>query len=476
MNKLARKLHARQLVMIALGGSIGTGLFLASGLTISQVGPVYSVIAYSIIGILVYFIMTSLGEMAALVPTSGSFYAYGTRFVEPSLGYALGINYWFSWAITVAAEISAAAVIMKFWFPHTPPILWSVSFLLILFLINYLSVKGFGEVEYVLSWIKVAIIILFIIIGALFIAHSFYEHGVAKVIHRQLAFHGDFLSLIGVFMIVGYSFQGTELVGIAAGESENPHQTIPLAIKKVFWRIILFYICTMIIIGLIIPYNAESLARGDVLTSPFTLVFERSGIPYAASLMNAVILVAVLSAGNSAMYASTRMLAYLAKKNHAPKIFSRINKRGVPINALFLSTVAGMVAFLSFYISNDKVYAWLINASGMAGFIVWFGIAISHFRFRRAYIAQGRSLADLPYRAKFYPFGPILAGTIFGLIILGQDFSEWSKGHLNWYDFVSTYCGLFLFLGIFLYHRLRFRTKTVPLLACDFSLDSDEKV
>ena len=330
---LQRKLSPRLLNMIAIGGSIGTGIFLASGNAIHTAGPAATIIAYLVTGIMVYFLMTSLGEMAAFMPTTGSFYIYASKFVDPALGYALGWNYWYNWAITVASEIVAATLIMHFWFPHSSSFLWSSLFFLVFVGVNALSVQGFGRAEYWLSFIKVSTIIIFIISGLAMAFGLTQQEAVGfKNLTTDTSFlQGGWFAIFGAFIIAGFSFQGTELIGVAAGESQDPQKDIPKAIKQVFWRILLFFVLSIVVISLLIPHSAEQLASSEVEMSPFTLVFKQIGITFAASLINAVILTAVLSAGNSGMYASTRMLWYLSKQGHVPRIFSRVTRRGVPI-------------------------------------------------------------------------------------------------------------------------------------------------
>ncbi|HEY9576470.1 MAG TPA: amino acid permease, partial [Pseudobacillus sp.] len=308
--ELKRNLKSRHLTMIALGGTIGTGLFLASGSAIHTAGPGGALLAYGAIGIMVYFVMISLAEMAAFLPVAGSFSTYATRFVDPALGFALGWNYWYNWAITIASELAAVTLIMKFWFPDSPSILWSGLCLAIIFALNYLSVKGFGESEYWFSMIKVVTVIVFLIVGVMMIFGILGGEyiGFKNFTIGDAPFHGGFMTILGIFMAAGYSFQGTELFGVAAGETDDPSRSIPKAVRQVFWRILLFYIFAILIISLIIPYTTASLANADVTVSPFTLVFDQAGVAFAASVMNAIILTSVLSAGSSGMYASTRML------------------------------------------------------------------------------------------------------------------------------------------------------------------------
>lgn len=468
-NTLRRGLKARHLTMISLGGAIGTGLFLGSGAAIHTAGPGGALTAYIIIGIMVFFIMTSLGELASFMPVSGSFSTYATKFIDPALGFALGWNYWYSWAITLAAELSASTLVMKFWFPHTPSFLWSGLFLIIIFALNYLSVKGYGEGEYWFSFIKVATVIIFIIVGILMIFGILNGHaiGFKNLTIKHAPFNGGFLATLSIFLAAGFSFQGTEIVGVAAGESENPRENVPKAVRSIFWRILLFYVLAIFVIGLIIPYTTKSLESTNIMVSPFTLVFKRAGLAFAASLMNAVILTAVLSAGNSSLYASTRMLYAMARDGQAPKFLAKLNKRGIPIGALIITTIVGMLAFLASIFGDGAIYVWLLNASGVTGFIFWLGIAMSHYRFRKAYVAQGHSLEDLPYRAKWYPFGPIFAIIVCLVVILAQDYQAFTGSHIDWKSLVVAYLGIPLFVVMWLGYKFIKKTKVVPLQECE---------
>lgn len=271
--QLKRTLKPRHLSMIAMGGAIGTGIFLAMGDSIHQAGVGGAFAAYGIIGVMVYFICTSLGEMATYLPESGSFGSYATKFIDPAMGFALGWNYWYSWAVTIAAELVAGSLVMKFWFPHVPAIVWSVFFLAIIVILNLLSAKAYGEGEFWFSTVKVATIIIFLILGAVMIFISFNGHtatGFKNYFLNGGPFNGGFKSIFAIFLIAGYSFQGTELVGLAAGESENPERDVPKAVKAIFWRILLFYLLTILVIGAIVPY-----ASSGVQTSAFTIVFEK---------------------------------------------------------------------------------------------------------------------------------------------------------------------------------------------------------
>lgn len=476
---LHRSLKARHMSMIAIGGSIGTGLFVASGATISQAGPGGALLAYMIVGLMVYFLMTSLGEMAAHMPVSGSFATYGAKYVDEGFGFALGWNYWYNWAVTIAVDLVAAQLVMAYWFPGTNGVLWSALFLALMFGLNALSAKGFGESEFWFAAIKVTTVLVFIAIGVLMIfgilqggAPDGIWGNIANLSTGDAPFAGGFAALIGVAMVVGFSFQGTELIGIAAGESEDPAKNVPKAVRKVFWRILLFYVFAILIIGLLIPYTDPKLLRndlGDIAVSPFTLVFERAGLLGAAAVMNAVVLTSVLSAGNSGMYASTRMLYALAKQGMAPKLFAQVNTRGVPVRALIATTVIAALCFLTNIFSPAVVYIWLLNLSGMCGFVAWLGIAISHYRFRKGCEVQNYDLNQLPYKAAAFPFGPIFAFVLCLVITLGQNYENLIKDQIDWVGAIATYIGLPLFLAIWFGYKWVKGTKIVKYSEMDLN-------
>ena len=278
-------------------------------------------------------------------------------------------------------------------------------------------------------------------------------------------------------MIAGFSFQGVELIGTAAGESEDPEKNIPKAINSIFWRILLFYIGSFTVIGFLIPYNDPNLLNSsveNVSISPFTLVFDRFGFDWAAHFINAILLIAVLSAGNSGLFSSTRMLYALSKSGDAPKLFSSINQRGVPIPALLATAAFGLFAFLTSLIGEGQAYTWLINISGMSGFITWVGIAIAHYRFRRAYVAQGYDVSKLPYKASWFPFGPLFALALCLIIIAGQNYTAFMGESIDWYGVSVAYIGLPVFFAVYLWYKAKHKTKVVPLKEVDLSRDFED--
>lgn len=470
---LRRSLLGRHLTMISVGGAIGTGLFVASGATISDAGPGGALVAYALTGLMVWLIMQSLGEMAAHLPVSGSFGEYGRRFVSPSFGFAMGWNYWFNWAITVAAELVAAALVMKYWFPDVPSYWWSALFLAILFGINALSTKAYGESEFWFATIKVVAVVVFLILGLAMIVGIL---GDTPGTHNWTAGEAPFVNgFEGVFLVVlvaGYSFQGTELIGVAAGEASNPGKTIPRAIRTIFWRILLFYIGAIAVIGFLIPYTDPSLlnaAEDNISVSPFTLVFDKAGILAAASLMNAVILTSVLSAGTSGLYASTRMLFALAENGHAPRFLMKLSQHQVPMNALLATTLVGLAGFLTSLVGDGKAYEFLLTVSALAGFITWMGISWSHYKFRRALKAQGIPVESLPYRARFFPAGAIVALVACVLIVIGQAYGPLKEG-VSWSDLLLPFIGIPFFLTLWLGHKLATGARAVAPHEADLGM------
>ena len=470
---LRRTLASRHLTMIAMGGAIGTGLFVASGNSIATAGPGGALLAYVVIGFMVFLLMQSLGEMATYLPVSGAFQEYATRFVSPSFGFAIGWNYWYNWAITVAAELVAAAMVMHYWLPDVPSWLWSGLFLAVLFALNALSTRAYGESEFWFALVKVITVVVFLVLGVLMILGILGGEapGTSNWTEGEAPFVGGGPGILAIFLVAGFSFQGTELVGVAAGEAEDPEKNVPKAIRTVFVRILLFYVGAITVIGFLVPYTSPNLLGSeveDISISPFTLVFENAGVLAAATVMNAVILTAILSAGNSGLYASTRMLWALADSGQAPAFLARVNRRGVPMNALLATTAVGAACFLTTLIGEGAAYVWLVSASGLAGFIVWMGIAWSHYRFRRAYLAQGGRLADLPYRAHLFPLGPIVALVLCAVVILGQNYEAFTGG-VDLVAAATAYLGLPVFLALWLGHKLVTGSKAVSYADADLS-------
>ena len=472
---LKRGLASRHMQMIAIGGAIGTGLFLASGATVANAGPGGALLAYAAIGLMVLLLMQSLGEMSAHQPVAGSFQTFATKFISPSFGFAMGWNYWFNWAVTVAADLVASGLVMAYWFPSVPSWIWAVGFLGVVVGLNALSARVYGEAEFWLAAIKVVIVIVFVLSGVFMIAGVMGENspGLSNWTIGDAPFHNGFVGVIAVFMIAGFSFQGTELVAVAAGEAEDPDRNVPKAIRTVFIRILLFYIGAIAVIGFLIPYTDPNLlntSEENVSISPFTLVFERAGVLGAASVMNAVILTSVLSAGTSGLYSSTRMLFALAEHGHAPRFLMRLSRHQVPLNALMATTLVGLAGFLTSLVGDGRAYELLLTVSALAGFITWAGISWCHWKFRGALRAQGRPLSELPYRARFFPAGTVIALVACVAIIVGQAYGPATSGSSTG-DILMSYAGVPVFFALWWGHKLVTRAPGVDPATAELGRD-----
>ncbi|CAO3587312.1 unnamed protein product [Absidia cylindrospora] len=470
-HNLSRGLKARHIQMIALGGTIGTGLFMASGKAINAGGPGGALVGYGIVGLLVFCVMMSLGEMAAYIPVSGSFGHFATRFVDPSLGFCVSVIYWCNWAVGVAVELTGVALIMEYWVKSVNSVIWSVICLVILVVINVFAVKGYGEVEYWISFVKIITILAFIIVGLCVDTGALGGDNIGtRNFHLEGgAFPNGFLGVFNVFITAAFSFNGVEIVGITAGESENPHKTVPSAVKQVFWRIILFYIFSMLIIGLVIPYTDENLLSGanNIAVSPFTLVFQKAGAKSAADIMNAIILITMISAGNSGVYSSSRTLMGLANDGYVPKFFGRVNRWGVPIYAVLASCFVGCLAFLTSLFGSGVVFNWLTRLTSLAGLITWVIISITHLKFRYGYLSQNRSLSDLPYVAPLFPFCDIFVIVIGIIVIFGQGYSSFI-GDISPGNVIGSYIGLILAVVLYVGHKALRRPAFVKYEEMDF--------
>lgn len=433
--------------MIALGGSIGTGIFLTSGVAINQAGPGGALAAYLVISLMVFFLITSLGELSTCMPSTGSFCEYSGLFVSKPFGYAMGVNYWFNWAITIAAEISAAVIVIKFWFPNGSDFLFSLAFFITILGLNLFSVRIYGEIEYFLSILKVTIIVVFIILGSILVAGQ-PNFGIHNFTVGDGPFHNGVSGFFMVFLVAGFAFQGSELIGVTSGETENPEVSIPKAVKNVFWRLLMFYILGTLIISLLIPFP-QLAVNGDIHASPFTIVFSKY-MPgtIATNILNFVILVAILSAANASMYSATRTLWYMAETNQAPAIFKKITPYGLPIYALIITALVGSTVFISSFIGSGTLFSRLLNISSSCGFLAWFGIAISHYMFRRHYL---KDITALKYKALWFPFGPIFSMILIAVIILGQGYSLW--GNFSITGLADAYGALFLFIFVMFYYK-----------------------
>ncbi|KAH7031164.1 general amino-acid permease GAP1 [Microdochium trichocladiopsis] len=474
---LARKLKGRHLQMIAIGGSIGTGLFVASGRVLEVGGPASVLIAYSFIGCMLYCTVQALGELAVAFPVAGSFSSYSTRFLHPSWGFAMGWNYAMQWMVVLPLEIIAASLTIGYWNHDISRSVFVFIFLTFIVVINLFGVKGYGEAEFAFAIVKVTSVIGFILLGIVLNIGGTQTSGYigGKYWREPGAFHNGFKGLCSVFVDAAFAFAGTELVGLAAAETENPRKSLPTAIKQVFWRITLFYVVALTLVGLLVPYNHPRLLNANedgrpstAAASPFVIAIDNAGIEVLPSVMNAVILIAVLSVGNSAVFGSSRTLAALADQGQAPSWLSYIDREGRPLYAIILASSIGLLAFLADSSEQAVVLDWLLAISGLSSIFTWGSICLAHIRFRRAWALQGHSLRELAFTSQCGVFGSYLGFSFNVLVLIAQFWvGAWPVGFQEKTavdlarNFFLQYMAVPIVIIFFLVHRLWAKTKLI---------------
>ncbi|MGE5703419.1 MAG: amino acid permease [Clostridia bacterium] len=418
-SNLTQGLKMRHITMISIGGVIGAGLFVGSGAVIQSAGPA-AILSYVIAALFVVLVMRMLGEMAAVNPSSGSFSTYAHEAIGPWAGFTIGWLYWFFWVIVIAIEALAGASLVQYWYPGIPTWILTLSLTILLTLTNVISVKTFAEFEYWLAIIKVVTIVIFLGIGAVILFGLF--PGVPSPGLSNLTAGKGFMPngissvLLGV-VITFFSFVGTEVAAIAAGESPNPKKAIMIALNSVVWRLLTFFIGSISIIVLLLPADSASL-----LKSPFVSVFEMVGIPGAATIMNLVVLTSVLSCLNSGLYTSSRMIYSMALQGNAPKAFLKVSKKGVPVRAVLAGTAFAYISVIFNFVSPDKIFMFLVNASGAIALFVYLVIAFSHLKMRRNIERTNPQLLQV----KMWMFPYLTYVTVAGIvgILIGMLFDD----------------------------------------------------
>lgn len=423
---LTRRLKSRHLQMIAIGGSIGTGLFVGSGGTLHTGGPAALLIGYGIIGTMLYCTVQALGELAVTFPVSGAFSTFSTRFIDPAWGFAMGWNYGMEWLCTFPLELVAASITMKYWDIPVSPAVWVTIFYLVVFVINMFGVKGYGEAEFAFSIIKVIAVIGFIIVGIVINCGGGPKGGYLgdKYWHEPGSFANSFKGVATVFVNAAFAFTGTELVGLAAAETANPRKSLPSATKQVFWRITLFYMISLTVVGFIVPYDDPKLMGSssvDASASPFVIAIENAGIKALPTIVNVVILIAVLSVGNSCVYACSRTLVALASQGFGPRPLAFVDRAGRPMACIAFVMLFGLLCYLAVFPKQEVVFNWLLSLTGLSLIFTWGSICVCHIRFRRALQLQGRKTDELPYTSTVGVIGSWI-GLIINCVVLVAQF------------------------------------------------------
>ncbi|MEU1813789.1 amino acid permease [Streptomyces roseifaciens] len=444
-------LKNRHLSMIAIGGVIGAGLFVGSASGIAAAGPGI-LISYALVGTLVVFVMRMLGEMAAANPTSGSFSAYADRALGRWAGFSIGWLYWFFWVVVLAVEATAGAAILNGWIPSVPQWAWALIVMIVLTATNLASVSSYGEFEFWFAGIKVVAIAAFVVIGMLAVFGVLPGSDNPGAGLDNLTAHGGFLPngagaiLTGVLMVV-FSFMGSEIVTLAAGESEDPQRAVRQATNSVIWRIAVFYLGSIFVVVSLLPWDSKEIAdKGS-----YVAALDSIGIPHAGQIMNVIVLTAVLSCLNSGLYTASRMAFSLGQRGDAPKSFATVNKRGVPQVAILASVVFGFVSVIFNYVWPDTVFKFLLNASGAVALFVWLVICFTQLKMR------GIILREMPEKltVKMWLF-PYLTWATIGMITFVLGYMLYTGGDNRQTVLASVLVGVIVVaLGLILDRRHR---------------------
>ncbi|KAK6076704.1 Dicarboxylic amino acid permease 3 [Seiridium cupressi] len=474
VGELRQGLKQRHIQMIALAGAIGTGLFLGSGSALAKGGPLGAFLGYTITGVLASSVTLAVGEMGALAPLSGGIVRYAELFVDPALSFAVGWNLVYGYLVSIPNEIVAAAALIEFWVSVNNAICITIFSLLVIATCSLL-VRVYGELEFAFSMLKI-LLIVFVNILALVVTCGggpsgqaigfkywqdpgvFVQYlGVPGALGRFMGFWSTFNSAI-------YSYSGIETITMAAAEIDCPRRAIPQAAKRIFVRIILFYVISIFMVTLVVASSDPSLlSASSTSASPFVIAANNAGIRVVPSIINAVVVTSAWSAANSGMLSGTRSLYGLAKEGRAPKVFARLNRYSVPYIAVALYSVFLALGYLTLSDSASTVFAWLVNLIAVSALVNWSVILITYLRFQYGCKAQGIDRRELPWSAPLQPYLTWFSLAVFMFLLLTSGYTVFIKGQWSTQTFVSSYINIPIILALYFGYKLTKRTKLVPL-------------
>ncbi|KAH7153367.1 amino acid permease/ SLC12A domain-containing protein [Dactylonectria macrodidyma] len=482
---LRREFKERHVSMIAVAGAIGTGLIIGSGTGLVRGGPGSLFIAYSIIGAVVYFIMTAVGEMATMFPMDKGFAGYATRFVDPALGFATGWNYFLKYAIVLPNNLTAAGIIIQYWRPDLNVAIFIVTFTVAIIVVNVLHVSIFGEAEFWLSTVKLIVIIMLILTcftislggqpSGEVIGFSYWSNPGAFGSYLVEGSTGRFLGFWACMVQACFAYTGTEVVGVAFGEAPNPRKTIRKAVRQTLWRIVFFYVLGVLILGMAVPYTNDRLIGGTkqkigAAASPFVIAVQLAKIPHLTDVVNGCLLIFVISAANSDIYIGSRTLFGLAHDKQAPGIFKRTNAKGVPLAGVALVTLFTALAYMNLAKDSAQVFGYLVSLVTVFGTLNWVSVLVSYVRFVKGLKAQGISRSRMPYRGPLQPYGSYCALCITVLIVVFNGYNAFiPKFKVS--TFVTSYIGIVIYLLNIFGYKFWAKTKRVSLSQMDLTTD-----
>lgn len=492
---LKRELKSRHVQFIAIGGMIGTGLFLGTGAALERAGPLSVFLAFTIVGTVVFAMVQSLGEIVTWLPISGGLTVYAYRYADPALGFAMGWNYALSAGVVLCAEISAASVIIGYWDTTVHIGVWIAIILLVIIALNSFVVGGYGEAEFIFASFKIVTIIGLLILALILDlgggpdrdlkGFRYWKNPGAMKPYVLEGDSGRFCGFLKSFVNAVFSFLGAEVIAVAACETKHPRRNIPKAVRRTFWRILFFYVFGVLAIGVLVPYNDPSLKAALVTGakgaagSPWVIAIQNAGIRGLPHIINAVILSSAWSCGNSFAYAGSRNLYALAISGSAPKIFAKCTKRGIPLYAVMTVCAFGLLSFLNVGRSSTVVFGWFVSITTVSGLFNWLTLGISYIRFSKGLAAQGISRDQLPFQGYFQPYAAYytVGMSIFFILITG--FDVFLPGNFSASGFFSAYSGILLFAIPYIFHKLYHNQPMIPHGEMDFftgkaEVDRDE--
>lgn len=479
---LKRKLNSRVMNMLALASSLGSGLLIASGEALNTGGPLAVLICWALTGLAVFCTVQALGELAVTFPVSGSFNVYASRFIDPSIGFAVAWNYFLQYLVLLPLELVAGSMTMQYWITSVNPDVWVLIFYIAVISINLFGVRAYGEAEFLFLLIKVTAILMFIIVSIVIAAGGAPKGeavGGKYWVNPGLLANG-FKGFVSVFITSAFSYAGTELVGLTAAESENPRVSLPKATKQAFWRILFFYMVSLTLICFLIPYDDPRLLGNssvDINASPFVIAIMNGGISGLPSVMNAVILVSVISVGSSSVYATSRTLTALAEQGMAPKILGYIDRKGRPIIAIMITNVFGLLSFIAASKKQDVVFNWLLSISGLSSVFTWLSICVAHIRFRRALSCQGRGTDEIAFKSQTGIIGSFYGAGLNIVIIMAEFwlalFPLGDKPNAE--AFFQSYLGFVVLVVCYIGHKIWKRNWIFFIRAKDMDIDTGRK-
>ncbi|KAF8858960.1 hypothetical protein BDZ45DRAFT_590539 [Acephala macrosclerotiorum] len=478
---VTRGLKSRHIQFIALGGTIGTGLFLGIGSAFTRAGPLSVLLGYTFTGIAVFAMMQCLGEMATWLPLPGSIPQFCARYVDDALGFAVGWNNWYASAITLCAEISAASIVINYWegAQHISVAVWISIIIVVVVCLNIFAIQIYGEAEFVFASVKIITIVGLLIMAFIIdlgggphhdrLGFRFWKHPGAMKEYDSTGNTGRFLGLFSVLVNAAFSYGGVELVAVAAGEAENPRKNIPKAVRRVFWRILFFYVLGSLAIGVLVASNdphllhAQEVGASGAAQSPWVIGIQNAGIPVLPSIINAVILTSASSSANAFLYTGSRYLFALAQNRQAPKFLLKCSKAGVPYWCVFFTAIIAGLTYLSVQTNGGAASAfnWFQNLTTIASLFTWCSICVAYIQFYKALEAQGVDRNTLVFKSHFQPYTAWFAFFYFAMIILFNGFDVFvGKNHSHWSitNFLTAYIGIPIFFVLFVFWKVYKRT------------------